>query len=160
MTFARKTYERKQSSVMALAERAALGLKPSIVARGVMAHCGDATPRIAKMDVCRSERYRRLVAAFPCIHCGIAGLSQCAHGNAGKGMGMKTDDRNSFPLCADSPGRQGCHSRFDQHALFTRAIAAEIEQAWAAHTRRRINAAGLWPAEVPQLETTPTKGQP
>lgn len=152
MTFARKTYERKQSSVMALAERAALGLKPSIVARGVMAHCSDASPRIAKMDVCRSEPYRRLVAAYPCIHCGIADLSQCAHGNTGKGMGMKTDDRNSFPLCADSPGRPGCHSRFDRHELFPRHARTAVEQAWAADTRRRITAAGIWPATVPQWE--------
>lgn len=141
MTFARKTYERKPQPLYAKVARS-----------GVISAVSGVTTPIAKMDVCRSERYRRLVAAFPCIHCGIADLSQCAHGNTGKGMGMKTDDRNSFPLCADSPGRQGCHARFDQHALFPRAVVAEIEQAWAADTRRRINAAGLWPAEVPQLE--------
>lgn len=116
---------------------------------GVLAACGDASAPIAKMDVCRSEPYRRLVAAYPCIHCGIAGLSQCAHGNTGKGMGMKTDDRNSFPLCADSPGRPGCHSRFDRHELFSRGARTAVEQAWAADTRRRIQAAGIWPANLP-----------
>lgn len=104
---------------------------------------------ISKSVPVRSEPYRRLVAGFPCIHCGIAGLSQCAHGNTGKGMGLKTDDRNSFPLCADSPGRPGCHARFDHHELFSRAARTEIEQAWAADTRRRIQAAGIWPATLP-----------
>ena len=143
MTFGRKTWERPA--------RAFPAPIPPEQRRGTYTSSEVITP-IAKMDFCRSERYRRLVAAFPCIHCGIADLSQCAHGNTGKGTGLKTDDRNSFPLCADSPGRQGCHPRFDQHALFPRAVVADIEQAWAADTRRRINAAGLWPAEVPQWE--------
>ena len=37
----------------------------------------------------RSEAYRRIVAAMPCAACGIAGYSQHAHANEGKGMGMK-----------------------------------------------------------------------
>ena len=45
----------------------------------------------------RSEAYRRIVAAMPCIHCGIAGYSQHAHANAGKGKGIKTDDRMGYP---------------------------------------------------------------
>lgn len=141
MTFGRKTWERKPQPLYAKVECRGTYATPDVRIRAS-----------AKSAPVRSERYRRLVAAYPCIHCGIADLSQCAHGNTGKGMGMKTDDRNTFPLCADSPGRPGCHPRFDQHALFPRAVVADIEQAWAADTRRRINAAGLWPAEVPQWE--------
>ena len=44
---------------------------------------------IPKAAPVRSEAYRRIVAAMPCIHCGIAGYSQHAHANAGKGKGMK-----------------------------------------------------------------------
>jgi hypothetical protein len=143
MTFARKTYERKPQPLYAKVE-----------CRGTYAGSPEFSAPVAKMDVCRSEPYRRLVAAFPCIHCGIADLSQCAHGNTGKGMGMKTDDRNSFPLCADSPGRPGCHPRFDRHELFPRQARTAVEQAWAADTRRRITAAGIWPATVPMWDET------
>ena len=40
---------------------------------------------VPKEAPARSESYRRAVAALPCIHCGIAGYSQHAHANAGKG---------------------------------------------------------------------------
>ena len=65
----------------------------------------------------RSEAYRRIVAAMPCANCGIAGYSQHAHANAGKGKGIKTDDRMGFPLCAARPGVEGCHAAFDQYRL-------------------------------------------
>lgn len=158
MTFGRKNYERKPSTVMSMAVRAGLGLKPSIVSRGVMAHCADASPAIAKMDVCRHEGYRRLVAAMPCIACGC-GPCQAAHPNTDKGMGMKTDDRLCFPLCGPQPGRPGCHALFDQGAMFTKAARRPIEPAWGADTRRRITANGLWPANLEPLPT-PSKGQP
>lgn len=75
---------------------------------------------IPKVAPVRSEPYRRLVAALPCIRCGIAGFSQAAHPNTGKGAGTKTDDRLCFPLCACRPGVRGCHSLFDQGGLYTR----------------------------------------
>lgn len=125
---------------------------PSLPTRGrggVLANCADVAPAIVKEEPVRCEAYRRLVAAYPCAYCGIAFLSQCAHGNTGKGMGLKTDDRNSFPLCCDTPGRAGCHGRFDRHELFGKTVCTQIEQAWAADTRRRIQSAGAWPANLP-----------
>lgn len=110
---------------------------------------------IEKVKPYRSEKYRRLVAAFPCIHCGIPGISQCAHANGGKGTGTKTSDLESFPLCACQPGRRGCHSRFDQGALFTKAARQLIEPAWVADTQRRIKAMGLWPKNAPTNERIP-----
>lgn len=68
----------------------------------------------------RNEKYRRLVASLPCVVCGIEGRSQAAHSNLsmhGKAMSLKASDAAIFPLCADEPGRQGCHSLFDQHKL-------------------------------------------
>lgn len=105
---------------------------------------------VEKQDAVVSEPYRRLVATLPCKVCGIAGISQAAHPNTGKGQGLKTDDRECFPLCCDQPGRVGCHAKFDQGALFTKAVRRELEPAWGADTRRTIKARGLWPKGVPE----------
>ena len=100
----------------------------------------------------RNEAYRRAVASLPCKRCGIVGYSQAAHPNTGKGAGIKTSDADCFALCCDRPGAQGCHSLFDQHALYTRAARRLLEIAWAADTRRQIIAMGLWPANLPKIE--------
>lgn len=100
----------------------------------------------------RSEAYRRIVAAMPCIHCGIAGYSQHAHANAGKGLGLKTDDRAGFPLCAPRPGIEGCHARFDQYRLLPggRDEHAEAGERWAERTRAAVIEAGVWPNRLPR----------
>ena len=118
----------------------------------VMSVVSGRAEAIPKDDALRSEEYRRLVAALPCKHCGVHGHSQAAHPNTGKGAGLKTDDRLCFPLCCDRPGVQGCHPKFDQHALYSRAARREIEPAWAADTRRQITAMGQWPANLPRIE--------
>ena len=104
-------------------------------------------PARSKSTPLRSEAYRRAVAALPCIHCGIAGHSQHAHANAGKGLGLKTDDRAGFPLCAPRPGIEGCHARFDQYRLLPggRDAHAAAGERWAARTREVIERSGLWP---------------
>ena len=112
-----------------------------------------ATP-IVKDNPVRSQQYRRAVASLPCINCGVPGYSQCAHSNSGKGAGIKASDLDSFPLCTVHPGAdgrlvQGCHENFDQGALFTKAVRRELEPVWAANTRRRVKAMGLWPARLP-----------
>lgn len=86
----------------------------------------------------RNEKYRRLVASLPCVACGIEGYSQAAHANTGKGMGMKSDDANTFPLCCDRPGIRGCHSRFDQGAMFTKQERRETEERWISWTRNAL----------------------
>ena len=110
--------------------------------------------QVHKAAPVRSEAYRRAVASLPCINCWVPGHSQCAHGNSGKGAGIKASDLDSFPLCtvhASADGRlvQGCHENFDQGALFTKAARRELEPVWAADTRRRVKAMGLWPARLP-----------
>lgn len=106
---------------------------------------------IVKESPVRSEQYRRLVAMYPCKACGIAGYSQAAHINrAGKGMGLKADDRDTAPLCADRPGVVGCHSRFDRYELFPADVAERVMLAWIADTQRQIEAAGLWPKNLPK----------
>jgi hypothetical protein len=95
---------------------------------------------ILKAEPVRSEAYRRLVAALPCAACGIEGRSQHAHCNDGKAKGMKNCDLDAMPLCADGPGRVGCHSRFDRYELLTGGREAHAEQgrAWAAQTRAML----------------------
>lgn len=103
--------------------------------------------QVAKAAPVRSEAYRRLVSSLPCIACSIQGYSQAAHANTGKGMGTKACDLQTFPLCADRPGQRGCHSLFDQGALFGKEARRLIEPAWVADTQRRIYAMGAWPIE-------------
>lgn len=105
---------------------------------------------VLKDEPVRSEAYRRLVAAYPCKNCGIAGHSQAAHPNTGKGKGIKTDDRLCFPLCADRPGVEGCHPKFDQYRLMPKEVQQRLEVAWGADQRRQIKAAGLWPKNLPK----------
>lgn len=141
--FARKTYTPPPAALPRRIDRA---VTYAVITDDVLS--------IAKDDVCRSEAYRRLVAALPCKYCGRSGNSQCAHGNTSKGTGIKTDDRYSFPLCTvhfDAAGDMvlGCHERFDCGGLFSKAVRREIEPVWAADTRRHILAAGMWPAGVP-----------
>jgi hypothetical protein len=95
---------------------------------------------IPKAEPVRDEAYRRLVAALPCAACGIEGRSQCAHVNSDKGKGVKASDTDSMPLCADGPGRVGCHSRFDKYELLTGGRDAHVEQGrvWAAQTRAML----------------------
>ncbi|RYF59453.1 MAG: hypothetical protein EOO27_09190 [Comamonadaceae bacterium] len=136
------------------AVRAALSLRPSQPARAVMALVTDMAKPIPKDVPVRSEAYRRLVAALPCMNCRIVGYSQAAHPNTGKGQGTKTDDRLCFPLCTDRPGTRGCHSMFDQGAMFSREGRRLIEQAWGADTRRIIIARGEWLVRLPLFDTS------
>lgn len=129
-------------------ERAPIVHKP-LVAPVTYAVITDQVVAVPKDEPVRSEPYRRVVASLPCIECKVPGISQCAHANTGKGAGIKASDLDSFPLCACQPGRQGCHAKFDQGALFSKAVRRLKEPAWIADTQRKIKAMGLWPANLP-----------
>lgn len=96
---------------------------------------------IPKERPVRDEAYRRRVAALPCAHCGRIGQSQAAHGDEGKGMGIKSSDETCFPLCADSPGRRGCHSLLGSSGLFSQAVRRKLEAYYSEQTRRALGAA-------------------
>ena len=83
----------------------------------------------------RDEAYRRLVATLPCAHCKRHGPSQCAHADEGKGLGIKASDRDTYPLCADEPGRRGCHSLIGASGMFTREQRRTLERAYVSQTR-------------------------
>lgn len=95
---------------------------------------------IPKLEPLRDETYRRWVASLPCAHCGKAGPSQCAHGDEGKGIGIKASDETCFPLCADSPGRRGCHSLIGASGMFTREQRRYLENKYAEKTRKLVTA--------------------
>jgi hypothetical protein len=104
--------------------------------------------QVPKDEPVRHEGYRRLVASLPCIRCKQVGRSQAAHPNTGKGAMLKTDDRLCFPLCADGPGVVGCHTMFDQGALFTKEWRRKHETVWGLATRTAVKLAGAWPADL------------
>jgi hypothetical protein len=85
--------------------------------------------------------YLRRVAKLPCVNCGVHGISQAAHPNTDKGVGYKTNDTDAFPLCKDSFMQVGCHTRFDQKAMFGKADRREVEKRWTIQTQRRLGIA-------------------
>lgn len=107
---------------------------------------------VPKDNPMECEPYRRIVAAMPCMWCGVVGYSQHAHENRGKGMGLKVDDRRSFPLCAARPGVEGCHVAFDQYRLIEggKEAHAALGNKWAKETRKHVVDAGLWPKKLPR----------
>lgn len=139
---------------LALMQRAQEAMK-NVASRASVMGCCALQPAPKEPEPLRSERLRRAVASLPCAHCGIAGYSQHAHENDGKGKAQKLDDRRAMPLCCTRPGIEGCHSAFDQYRLVPGGRQAHIElgRAMAAQTRRQLNALGLWPAGVPQYPT-------
>lgn len=93
----------------------------------------------------RNKEYLQWVASLRCAHCGKAGPSQAAHANEGKGMGIKADDDTVFPMCADAPGRQGCHAFIDSQGLFTKEQRRHLERLYGARTRANAIAVGAFP---------------
>ncbi len=93
---------------------------------------------VPKENPYRSEAYLRRVAALPCAHCGRSGPSQAAHSDTGKGLQIKASDLETYPLCADSPGRRGCHALIGSTGLFTRDQRRTLEQRYIAETRRTL----------------------
>ena len=99
-----------------------------------------------KTPTVRSEPYRRLVASFPCVNCGLHGRSQAAHANYGRGLGQKASDLELFPLCADGPATIGCHSSHDRLLGMTRETRREREREYISKTHEQAIAAswGDW----------------
>ncbi|MCT6719446.1 hypothetical protein [Acidovorax sp. K2F] len=134
-----------------LEERAARALASATPRASVMACATAYAAPIAKECAATSEAYRRAVASLPCAACGIYGYSQHAHGNEGKGLGLKTDDRTGVPLCCARPGEEGCHIKFDQYRLLPggRDAHREAMRTWGAQTRAMVHSLGLWPKNLP-----------
>ena len=109
-------------------------------AAAVAIHNGKARMVISlpKANPVRDEAYRRRVAALSCAHCGRPGPSQCAHADLSKGMGIKSSDADTFPACADAPGRRGCHSLIGASGMFTQEQRRTLETKYVAQTRELL----------------------
>jgi hypothetical protein len=101
---------------------------------------------VPKAEPVRDDDYRRLVATLKCISCGAVGHSQAAHPNTGKGMGLKADDRECFPLC--TVGAKDCHGGFDQRAMFDKQTRRELEPLWANQTRATLRSLAMFDNRV------------
>ena len=139
-----------------LAQRAARAMDSARATAGMRCSTSVSTGStsghvIPKDRPLRSEAFRRVVASLPCAWCGIAGFSQHAHENEGKGARLKVDDRRAMPLCCVRPGIEGCHQRFDQYRLVPGGRQAHIElgRVLSRRTRAQVLDAGLWPVNVP-----------
>lgn len=86
----------------------------------------------------RSEAYRRLVAAMPCAICGIQGYSQAAHGDFGKGLGIKSTDLSCFPACGPHDGRTGCHYQIGTAGIMTKEERRLLEAQCAESTQAKL----------------------
>lgn len=100
---------------------------------------------VPKSKPWRSEAYRRAVADLPCAHCWRPAPSQCCHADTqgGKGAHRKVSDELTYPGCADSPGRQGCHSLLASGNI-SRERRAILESRYVARTQATL--AHLLPA--------------
>ena len=87
---------------------------------------------IKKAAPVRDEAYRRAVAALACAHCGRPGPSQCAHGDAGKGMGIKACDLTCFPLCV------ACHVGIGSQGWFKKEHRRLLENKYSAETQEKL----------------------
>ena len=121
-----------------------------------MPRIGEEVVILPKENAIYSEPYRRLVAALPCIACGIEGYTQVAHPRP-TAKGRKEDDRKTFPLCCvhQGPGGQlvdGCHIQLDQYTAITREDADKVAARYGAETRKTIRESGKWPKDLPHLE--------
>jgi hypothetical protein len=147
----RTPFKRKAPAGYVKAERIA-PVYARLTVKVNMPRVSDETVTIAKAAPVRSEPYRRLVAAMPCIHCGIIGFSQAAHADMGKGAHIKSDDRTCYPACGPRPGEIGCHALIGSTGSMTRDQRRTLEADYAAQTRAEIRQSGQWPKGLPHLE--------
>jgi hypothetical protein len=92
--------------------------------------------RFPKEHRTRSPAYRRAVASLACIFCGAEGYSNAAHGNRGKGLGLKTCDLTLFPAC--NAGAKDCHGKWDAYKFGGKEMQAECEPKLAAQTQAQL----------------------
>ena len=142
-TLQRKTQLRAKKPMARSSEKRGPGL-----AQRIAESLGRAIQHVrSESTILRSEQHRRNVSALPCACCRRPGPNQVAHVNFGKSMGRKVCDSLTFPLCADEPGRRGCHSLHDQGGM-PRKRRWLCEWEYADATRAELIRRNQWPAAV------------
>ena len=90
-----------------------------------------------KQPTFRSESWRKAVASLPCVLCYREGMTQAAHRNQGKGIGLKVSDAWTAALCAD------CHREIDQGPKMTRLERRALMDAAILLTIDQLASKGL-----------------
>lgn len=153
MTLSRSTPLRQKTPL----KRSAWNKKPPVERGPGLAHrvaqaLGTVfKPTRKEPSVFRSEKHLNNVRCLPCVRCGKRPRSQAAHLNlqlGGKGMGVKASDALTVPLCADGFLYRGCHSQFDQGALYPKDTAAAVSVGWLQETRTLMRRLGTWEVEA------------
>lgn len=90
-----------------------------------------------KSETFRDKRWLKAVSELPCALCGREGMTQAAHRNEMKGMGLKTDDSAVAALCFV------CHTELDNGRDMTRdKRRSEMDRA-IVHTLIALTRAGV-----------------
>jgi hypothetical protein len=104
----------------------------------------------------RSKPYRKLVASFPCINCGVEKCSQAAH-SPPTARGKKESDADLFPLCTINAS--DCHGKFDGMKLHATPEERRAQaKTWVKQTQKRAIATGKVPKAVLAI-INPPKGK-
>lgn len=120
--------------------------------RGRIERVAGVTKAVAKENAIECEEYRAIVRQMDCMHCGVSGWTQFCHGDQGKGMGLKTDDRTGWPGCGPRDHKPGCHYLLGSTGTFPKEVRRELEAEYARRTRADILGRGLWPKKLPLWE--------
>ena len=123
---------------------------PRPLTRPVVCAPPSREPRpLPKFETLVSEEYRSLVRQLPCARCGHVGATQFCHADQGKGMGIKTDDRQGWAGCGPHDGVSGCHYLVGSSGHYPKQRRRILEEIYARWTRGQILEAGQWPADLP-----------
>lgn len=99
---------------------------------------------IEKEGALQNWRYMHEVKQLPCKHCGKHPPCDFAHRDQTKGLGLKTDCREGFPLC------RLCHDLLGSSGKIPRDERRALEERYGRETRAQIRAAGRWPSTLPE----------
>ena len=123
-------------------------LRPRTVAVAV-AGPARAVVAVPKTAPIQHMGYMAAVRKLACYRCKVVGLTQFAHADEGKGMGIKTDCRLGWPGCGPGWGAPGCHWIVGTSGTYGKAHRREFEETAGRLTRAEIRNLGQWPTNLP-----------
>ncbi|CAJ0698043.1 hypothetical protein [Ralstonia mannitolilytica] len=85
----------------------------------------------------RDRKLLSVIHELPCMNCGIHGMTQAAHRNEGKGMGIKTSDALVAALCVD------CHRELDSGKNWLREERRDFWNRMYVKTMQQLIERGL-----------------
>jgi hypothetical protein len=148
-SFAERRREREQEKNRNL--RALLDRLP-LARRGVYTGGTSGEP-VKKENALQHTGYMAAVRALGyCMLCRRSCNPQFCHADQGKGERIKTDCRRGWPGCGPGEWGPGCHWIVGTSGQYEKAERRVIEERLGRKTRAAVQAAGTWPARLPQWE--------